>query len=204
MVVQNRDARRAQVYLFEVLAAAILFFLAMSLLIQFVNGVPGQSHSYDADSAYGDTPREVVIDDFVSASTTTESIRQTLLAWNQSGSQFANASGAPAYHHLDAPPTSLSPLLVETYNNTGYTLDITLQSNETQRPLFDGGDGDENATHSSATTTVALYDSDRLSAGPNAGSPLHSADFYLDDQYPDSELYAVVHVTITMWEVETT
>jgi hypothetical protein len=187
---------RGQAYTFEGVAAAAVIVLAVVTAMQ-IAGAPTATTAPTTGQA--DELGVTVL----TTATETGAIRHTLTAWNTTTQSFETNGSSEYYTTRDDVPPGLRSILDEAMNNTGNTANmhvtVTHPNNtvETIPILYQG-------TPPSAAVTnrhpVTLYDTDHVTAGPADGIELDDATgFYVKDTDPDSAVYALVTVEITVW-----
>lgn len=192
---RRSGADRGQAFTFESLAAGVVLALALITAMQIV-GSPAATGT-PTTGEQGELGEGVLTTSVVDGS-----LKHTLLAWNTTRKTF-EGGGDDGYTAAEQIPTELTDILDEAFHDTGYTANIQLivtdaeGATDTLNLLRQGTPPTSAVTNRHALT---LYDSDQISAGPDAGTPLQDTnEFYVADTDPNSAVYAVVYVEITVW-----
>jgi hypothetical protein len=142
------------------------------------------------------------------------SLKRTLLYWNNSTSDF-HGSAAGNFYTNAGPPTEFGTRLNETFLDRGIAFDLTIiyeaPTGNKEKTLIKLGRPSDNAV--TADRTLTLFDDDHLYDADNTRnesvtlastdeSPFHSgSDPDNWDQSPNSPVYNVVKVRLTVWQM---
>lgn len=132
------------------------------------------------------------------------SLGPTIRYWNDSGASFHGA-GQRGFYRNGAPATAFGDLLerVLRERSIAFNVDIQYVTREgalRQQELVHVGTPSDNVA--SVSRTVTLFDDDRLydASGSRTNTTLAGAsNFYAPDASPDSPVYNVVRVEVTVW-----
>ena len=198
----RRNDARGQAHTLEAITAGLLLLSTVVFALQVtavtpLTGSTSNQHIENQQAAMA----EGVLD----SATANGTLNPTLLAWNGSGEQF---HGATEDGFLNGgPPTPFGATLNGTFRSRGVATDVTvsfvrLDGRIIELPLVNMGAPSDNAAV--ATTTVTLYDDDRVhdADGNPTGPRLDGTDaFYAGDVSPDSPLYNVLRVEVVVWRI---
>lgn len=135
------------------------------------------------------------------------SLERTLLYWNESAGKFHKVSETGVYT-LGGPPTDLGQTLNETFLDRGIAFDLTVEYSLSGRvatqQIVDLGRPSDNAVTVHRTLTLhdtdTIYDADETANGDVTLG--ESSTFYTNpDQSPESPVYNVVKVELTLWRM---
>lgn len=133
-------------------------------------------------------------------------LKPTVLYWNNSSRRFHGATSDEEVYTLGGPNTTLGRTLNETFRDRGIAFDMKIEYQDggttRTRTVVDLGTPSDNAV--TVTRTVPLYDDDHLyrsneTVDPDA--PINESTYFVDDMAPNSRLYNVVRVKLTIWQL---
>jgi hypothetical protein len=195
---------RGQMFTVESIAAAMLLLGTVVFVTQTagVTALTASTASQQvSEGRYGDAVG--VLD----AATTAETVRPTLLHWDEANGSF-HGTGDERYFVSGGPPTAFGTLLNETFTSRDVTFNVNVVYVETDGeqarvPLVRQGTPSDEAVV--ATRTVTLYDDDVLrdADGNRTSRTLGSLDpdsFYVPDRSA-GPVYNVVRVEVVVWPV---
>ncbi|MFB6141612.1 MAG: hypothetical protein ABEJ26_14400 [Halosimplex sp.] len=192
---------RAQAFTIEAFVASLLLLGSIIFALQ-VTGATANTAS--TSSGHVERRLDGATAGVLDAARSNGSIRPTILYWNSSGGAFHDASDS--HYVASRPPTRFGALLERTLGrpHLAYNLDVRYVGSagqvRTQHVVRYGTPSDQAVT---ADQTVTLYDDDRVRTATGRPGPetLAEADFYAPDAAPDSPVYNVVRVEVTVWYV---
>ncbi|QLG62801.1 DUF7288 family protein [Halorarum salinum] len=195
---------RGQAHTLEAVTAGILLLstVAFALQVTAVTPLTGSTSNQHIENQQA-AMAEGVLDTAAANGT----LKPTLLAWNGTAGTF---HGATRDGYLNGgPPTPFGGTLNETFRSRGVAMDVTvtfLRGTDLDRvdavPLVNLGAPSDNSAV--ATTTVTLYDDDRVhDADGNPTGPRldETENFYADDVSPDSPVYNVLRIEVVVWRI---
>lgn len=192
---------RGQAQTLEGIAAAILIIAAVSFALQATAVTPlsASTSNQHVENQLQDTATSLLI-----AAQENETLRSSLVAWNSSANGF-NGSSEEGYFVQWGPRNAFGDALNNTFIENRVATNIVIWhmnengSRTTQRLMFMGQPSD-NAV--STTGTVILYDNSSVQGSyQNVSEAAANDAFYAPDAAPDSELFNVMEVEITVWRI---
>lgn len=194
---------RAQAFTLEGFVAALLLLATVAFVLNATAVTPLSSST---SSQHAETQGEGVVAGVVDAAAVDDTLRPTLLYWNNSSKTFHNVTTAGTYSNCDGLPTAFGALLNRSLYDQGWACNVNVRYvNATTgavivQPIVNSGTPSDNAVR--AVRTVTLYDDDRLyyANGTLTNTTLgNTTGFYVDDVDGTSGLYAVVEVEVIAW-----
>lgn len=211
---------RGQAHALEGVAAGILLLAGLLFALQSTVITP---LSASTSNQHIENQQEAMAEGLLTTTAEDGSLKEALLFWGQEQSsqyQFHCASGEFRYYTGDPadslcdasvpdylPPTEFGRQLKNTFGE-GIATNVRVQyldsgAEKSQKVVFQG-DPSDNAVR--ATTTVVLYDGDRLLASDGSEGPtLKNAEaaYFAPDQFDGAgeEIYNVVRVEVIIWRI---
>jgi len=146
-----------------------------------------------------------VANDLLATAEANETLRATVVFWNQSQGRFHGAEES-GYYTTGGPPTSFGRALNETFRDQRVAFNVYVVywqgTTRKQIPMTYMGAPSDNAIR--ASRTVTLYDDTALTAPGatvNVSEAGNTGNFYAPDIAPGNELYNIVEVRITAWRM---
>jgi hypothetical protein len=142
------------------------------------------------------------------------SLERTVLYWNNSSGDFHDSTTGNIYTNA-GPPTTFGERLNETFLDRGIAFDLTViyetSTGTDEKTIIRLGRASDNAVTAHRTLTLFdddhIYDADEsrnasVTLASTNESPYHSgADVDRWDQSPNSPVYNVVKVRLTVWQM---
>lgn len=195
---------RGQAFTLEAVTAGVVVLGGLLFALQ-VSGVT----SLTASTAGGQAleQQEAVTESSLDTAAANESLRPTLLYWDDDSEEFHNVSEVDETFYTVGPPTAFGAILNESLDSRNLAYNVNLvyvDENGTvdERALVRNGMPSDDAVR--ATRTVTLYDDDRLLLANGTASNTTLSDtsaFYVPDRYPDGPIYNVVRVEVVAWRI---
>ncbi len=194
---------RGQAFTLEAVVASVVILGGLLFALQ-VSGVT----SLTASTSTGQLieQQEATSAGALDAAAANDSIRPTLLYWDDGNETFYRVSDISEDFYTAAPPTPFGTTLEQTLGdqNLAYNVNLNyIDKNGTvdRQVLVRNGIPTDDAAR--ATRTVTLYDDDQLlyANGTRSDTSLTNASFYMPDRYPDDPVYNVVRVEVVVWPV---
>lgn len=191
---------RGQAFTLEAFVAALLLIGSVAFALQ-VTSVTANTASTSSERA--EQRLTGLAGGVLDSAVANESLRPTLLYWDETNAEFWNAE--ESYYVATPPPTRFGRLLDRTMADRGVPVNVNVAyvaSNGTvhEQRLVHYGAPSNGAVR--VTTTVTLYDDDRLytASGTESNVTLANASaFYAPDAAPNSSVYNVVRVEVVAW-----
>lgn len=205
---KSANSNRGQVHTVEAVAAAVLILTGV-VFAQSVTAVTPMTAS--TASQHSENQQGELAKGFATIMNDDNTLKKTLLYWNNSDIEYHNTQDGAIYYIVNTPNSEFGQAADREFIDKGLGLRIDLRYYEE-----DGGDLERkripymdfgtSSNHAFTTTeTVALYDSDTLVNADGSRSSIEledgSSTFFMDDIDPDSELYNIVEVRITIWRI---
>lgn len=192
---------RSQVFTLEAFVAALILLPSIVFALQLTAVTP---LSASTSSQYVETQQRELLEGTLDSARANGSLRVPLLSWDAARGTFHDA-GASGYVTECSLGTAFGALLERTFAADEMVCNVALHYNEgdrirTERLIHVGTPPD---TAVSVSRTVTLYDDDVLydAAGQPTNTTLNSTSaFYATDQAPNSPVYTVVRVEVTVWQ----
>ncbi|WP_255195952.1 DUF7288 family protein [Halorarius litoreus] len=195
---------RGQAFTLEGFVAALLLLATVAFVLNATAVTPLSSST---SSHHVESQGEALVAGVLDSAAANESLRPTLLYWNDSTGQYHGATVAGTYTNC-ALPTEFGALVTRTLYDQGWACNVNVRylnsSNGTTvltvRPVVDSGTPSDNAVR--AVRTVTLYDDEVLyneTSGETNTTLASASTFYVPDADPSSGLYAVVEVEVVVW-----
>lgn len=210
MVINKSSKRnRGQVHTVEAVAAAILILTGV-IFAQSVTAVTPMTAS--TASQHSENQQGELAKGFATIMNDDETLKKSLLYWNNSKGEYHNTQDGAIYYIVDTPKSKFGEAADDHFISKGlglrvdllyYERDASGNLSRTDIPYMDYGTSSNHAY--TTTTTIALYDSDRLVNADGSRSSIAledgSSTFFMEDMDNDSELYNIVEVRITIWRI---
>lgn len=198
-----RHDQRAQVFTLEGFVAALLI-LSSILFVLNVTAVTPLSAS--ASSQHVENQQGATVASLLDTADANDSIKPTLLAWDDTNGGFHNAS-ANGYYLTCGFDTAFGTLLTQTFEANGIACNVNLRyvtSSGVIRAerLAYVGESTDSAVR--ATTFVTLYDDDVLRTANGTATNVtltNASTFYAPDAAPNDRLYNVIEVEVIVWRL---
>lgn len=198
-----RQDQRGQAFTLEGFVAALLV-LSSVLFVLNVTAVTPLSAS--ASSQHVENQQRSVTTSLLDAAAANDSIKPTLLAWNDSLGGFHGAS-EKGYYLTCGFDTTFGKLLTRLFEDNGAACNINVRyvtstGDLRSERLVYVGEPTDNAVR--ATAIVTLYDTDVLRSANGAATNTtveNASTFYASDAAPDEPMYNVVEVEVIVWRL---
>lgn len=195
------DDSRAQAHTLEGIAAALLVLMGLFLALQAVTTTPSTASTANQ---YLGKQAENAAEGVLVAADEEDSLRGTVLYWNDSEHRFHDVSGR-GYYLGRGPPTRFGRLLNRSFAPRRIAFNVNLHyvkqsGSRGHRRLVYSGHPNEDAV--TASRSVTLYDDDRLrdADGERTDATVSEASqFFVPDAAPNASLYNVVEVEVVVW-----
>lgn len=197
---------RGQAHTLEGIAAAMLVIAGVSFALQATAVTP---LSASTSNQHVENQLRATAGSLLDTAAENDTLRPTLTHWNNSSSGFVGTRDR-AYFTEHGPPTPFGAALNETFVQQRVATNVRVnymdvnQTRSSQRVVYMGEPSDNAVT---ATKTVVLYDDTVYNytatnpAYANISEASAADDFYLPDASPDTELFNVVEVEVTVWRI---
>jgi len=194
---------RGQAHTLEAFSAAIVLLasLVFALQVTVVTPLTASTASQHIENQQAGVGGGVL--DSAAANGT---LKPTVLYWNNSSNRFHGSQTDDEVYTLGGPNTTLGRTLNETFRDRGIAFNMKIEyqdgSRTRTRKVIDLGTPSDNAV--SVTRTVPLYNDDHLyhsNETVNSNAPINKSTYFVDDMAPDSRLYNVVRVKLTIWQL---
>jgi hypothetical protein len=193
---------RGQAFSLEAITAGLLLVGGLVFALQATAVTP---LSASTSSQHLEGQQQATAEGVLATGLDQGSLRAAVLNWDESNDQFYGAP-SQAYFINQAPGNRFGDLLERTFSQRGIVFNVYVAYEDDgttvrQRMVYRGEPSD-NAV--SATTTLTLYDDDRLydaNERPTGQklSSLPEGSFYVPEQSTDTGVYAVVRVEVLVW-----
>lgn len=206
---KSKNSKKGQIHTLEAVAAAVLILTGV-LFAQSVTTVTPMTAS--TASQHSENQQGEIVKGFTTTVNQNDTLKDTILYWNNSDEEYHNTSNDVIYYIVDTPESEFGQKAAENFIDRGLGLRVDLiyyqEDNDGNleletTPYMDYGTPSNHAY--TTTTTVPLYDSDVLINQDRSESSTQLSDgsstFYMEDIDPDSNLYNVVKVKITIWRI---
>ena len=191
------SGNRAQVFTLEGVLAALVVLAGLVFALQAVVVTPSES---SATTGPGDANR---VDSILFGAAQDGSLKRSVLAWG--GGSFLGSTSGTGHYVDDFPDNEFGNALTQSFDQSK-TVNVVVRyvdssgSLNSERLVYNGI---PTGTTVRSSVTVPLYDSDRLrQANGNLQVPeqtVKGSTFYVSDQYPGNDLYAVLEVEVVVW-----
>ena len=184
----------------EALLASLLVLMSVIFAMQIAvvtPQAPGTASSTVEDQLGG------VADGVLEAAAANETLRPTLLYWNETAGEFHGVDGD--YYVSAAPPTAFGELLERSFDDRAIAYNVHVHYASTDggiesRTLVSYGTPSDDAVR--AIHTVTLYDDDslyRVDGTPSNETLANASSFYVPNVSPERPVYNVVRVEVVAW-----
>jgi len=191
---------RGQALTLEALTGAILLLLAIGFALQMTAVTP---LSASTSSQHLENQLESSGEGMLASTAANGELKEAVLYWNESRDEFHNA-GDEGYYRAGPPDNAFGEVLNRTYGDRNIAYNVVVHYHtasgdlQSQRMIYQGRPSDHAV---SASRTIALADSDNLTA-PDGGPELqNSATFYAPDAATGRPLYNLVRVEVIAWRI---
>lgn len=195
------DSTRGQAYTLEALVSALLLLGAIIFALQATAVTPQSASTADRHTQ---TQLEQVGEGVLDAAAERGALRRSVLYWNNSSETFYGLDDPQVAYENGALPTTFGAMLNESFGDHAVAFTVTVRYRDASgavatHALVDSGTPSDDAV--SVTRLVTLYDDDVLyEADETPGTTtLQNATYFAPDSSPDSGLYNVVSVEVTLW-----
>lgn len=192
---------RGQAFTLEGIAAAVLLLASLVFALQVAAVTPNSGSTANPNVG---TQQAWVASDLLAEAAASDSLRASLLHWDDDAETFHGASSYGYY--IERLPTTFGADLETHLYDRGFTYNVDVayatQSGGLDRlELVNRGTPSDDAVR--VVQYVTLYDDDELrnSDGSLSGTTLSDASFYATDVDPTSPVFNVVRVEVTVWRV---
>ncbi len=199
---------RGQAFTLEAVLAAVVLLATVAFVLH-VAGVTGNTPS-TADAGIEDQNRGLA-DGALDSAVSNESLRPTLLFWNESEEAFHETDEEAEYYVSRSPPTEFGEVLDRTFDgfSVKYNVDVYYAGNESEverQRLIHHGTPTDDAVR--ATTTVTLHDDDPLYDANETARNVTVSDLSTDNETEgefyaskagDGSVYNVLRVEVVVW-----
>lgn len=191
---------RAQAFTLEAVLAAVLLLGSLAFAIQATAVTPVSTGESTTNEA---VQRASVAAGALDATVANGSAKRAVLAWNESSDGF---DGAPetGYFVTGDPPTTFGETMHRTLSadSVAYDVDLVYLTPDGEyrtAAMVDQGSPSDGAIR--VARTVTLYDDDTLTTldGRERNVTVSETPFFAPDADPDSDLYNVIRVEVTVW-----
>lgn len=198
-----RHDQRGQVFTLEGFIAALLVLSSVFFVLNVTAVTP---LSASASNQHVENQQSAMATGLLDVAAANESLKPTLLAWDDANGGFYDAS-ADGYYLTCGFDTAFGVLLAQTFEANGVACNVNLRyvtasgNLSTERLVYVGEPTD---TAVRATSFVTLYDDDRLvtANGTDTNVTLANAStFYAPDAAPNDPLYNVIEVEVIVWRL---
>lgn len=189
---------RAQAHTVEAFVAAVLVVGGLVFATQATAVTP---LSASTSNQHIETQQEATVDGLLATAAKNGTLQEAVLYYNASGDEFEDVSDRETY--VEGPPNDFGASLNDTLLDRQIAFNVNLRYPETdgdtdELRMIEMGEPSDNAV--SATRTVALYDTSKLTGDDDRSlEELSDGDFYADDVDENSRLYTVVEVEVVAW-----
>jgi hypothetical protein len=193
---------RAQVHTLEAIVAALLLLTSIVFGLQMTAVTP---LSASTSSQHIENQQQATAEGILASAAHQGVLKKAVLYWNETQGSFRNTTGEN-YYTNEAPPNEFGDILQEQFGDRGiaYNVDVVYVTDGgtiAEVPMVDQGVPSDNAVSSSRI--VVLMDDDRLydDSGERSGTTLQDDSYLQNDASPDSPVYNVVRVEVTVWRI---
>lgn len=205
---RSDQRNRGQVHTLEAVSAAVLILtgVVFAQAVTAVTPMTASTASQHAENQQGELAKG-----FATIMNEDNTMKKTLLYWDNSNQKFHNSKGSTIYYTVDTPGSDFGQEVRDHFISRGLGVRVDLvyyretggELERVETPYIDFGTPSDHAY--TTTETIALYDSDTLvnEDGTRSSVALEdgSSTFFMEDIDPDSELYNIVEVRITIWRI---
>ncbi|MFP4530473.1 MAG: hypothetical protein ACLFNC_04195 [Halodesulfurarchaeum sp.] len=192
---------RGQAHVLEGIAAALLVLTSVIFALQVTAVTPLTASTANQ---HLQTQGAGTASGLLAAADERGTLRETVLYWNETGTQFHDSGEAATY--ADTVPTAFGSTLEAAFRDRGIVYNVNLlyltaDRTQRERQLVHQGDPSDHAV--SVTRTVVLYDDDRLRYANETASnrTVSEAPSYFAGDISEGPLYNVVRVEVIVWRV---
>lgn len=204
MVVKLPQLTKGQIYTLEAVAAVTLLITAI-IFAQAASSVTPLSSSTASENV--ENQHNELANGIGEITNKNGELREALLYWDNDANRFHNSGGATIFYTLNTPENNLGNLIQEQFveNGIGVRIDLSYYRGDDYNingtPYIDFGSPSPNA--SSSTTTIELYDNDKLvdENGNETNITLDESDYFMPNINEDAAVYNVVQVRVTIWRI---
>lgn len=194
------DPDRGQALTLEAVSGAILLLLAIGFALQMTAVTP---LSASTSSQHLENQLESSGDGVMASTAESGALKSAVLYWNETDGGFHNASDT-GFYRGSPPDIEFGDALERAFGtrNIAYNVVVHYQLGNgnrlTQTMIFQGQPSDHAI---SASRTVALLDSDNLTADGGGPELRHSGTFFAEDAAKGEPLYNLVRVEVIAWRI---
>lgn len=197
----SADNTRGQAHVLEGIAAALLILTSVVFALQVTAVTPLTASTANQ---HLQTQGAGTVSGLLVAADEGETLRDTILYWNESGSRFHDSGTDEQY--TDTIPTAFGSTLESTLSPKGLIYNVNVLSVNTagtqraHRVLYQGAPSDHAV---SITRTVTLYDDDQLRDAHQSqtAQTLENTTGYFARDVSEGPLYNVVRIEVVVWRV---
>lgn len=192
--------RRGQAFTLEAFTASLLLIGSIIFALQVTAVTPLTAST---SSQHIENQQQQLASGLLDAAVSNESLRESVLHWNESADRFEGSDPDEGYYTTGGPPTAFGAMLNRTFRDRGLAFNVNVwyvRGSGTLRRerMVNFGTPSDNAV--SARRTVVLYDNDTLTATTSTELSAASS-FYASDISSGSGLYNVVRVEVIVWRM---
>lgn len=197
--------RRGQAFTLEGFIAALLLLATVAFVINATAVTPLSSST---SSQHAETQGAGLVGGVLDAAAANDTLRPTVLYWNDSGGAFHNSTDGGTYTNCEV-PTEFGTLLTRSVYDQGWACNVNVRYLDldpvngttpvVQRVVDSGSPSD---TSVRVVRTVTLYDDDVLydaNGDPTNTTLVNATTFYAPDSDPSGPVYNVVQVEVIAW-----
>jgi hypothetical protein len=192
---------RAQAHTLEAITAALILIssLVFALQVTAVTPLTGSTSSQHIENQ-----QAAVAEGILAAAAENETLTPTLLYWNESESNWHNATSDG--YVQGPPPTTFGETLEEMFLDRGIVFDLTLyyvddDGERQSESIVDLGEPSDHASTASRMVTLADDDPLREPNESTSDTTLSNASYIVPDADPEQTLYSVVEVELVVWRM---
>lgn len=209
---------KGQLHTIEGFTAAFILVLAMLYGVQSIAITPTSSSTASQEVELNNYK---LADDIVASSNSNGELREAILNWNASSGSFVGSLREESYYagtvtgnfDFGAPvPGGLGETLNKTLTQRGIAYNIDIECSYSDGTSEDdqvfADNGDPSIHSSTGSTTLTLYDYEKVKSGNGEVSlaevdttPEEDLGFYCDRMDTGSPIYNTVEVSITIWRM---
>jgi hypothetical protein len=196
------DVDRGQAHTLEAVSAAVVLLASLVFALQITAVTPLTASTA---SQHIENQQSGVAGGLLDNAAQNGTLKPTVLFWNNSSRRYNGSRTDENVYTLGGPNTRFGETLNETFLDRGIAFNMEILFMEPSQlrtwPVIDLGTPSDNAV--TVTRTVTLYDHDELyyANGTRTGTRLNESTFFAEDSAPNSIVYNVVRVRLTVWRM---
>jgi hypothetical protein len=194
---------RAQVHTLEAFVASLLLIASVVFALQVTAVTP---LSASTASEHVENQQQRLAGGVLDVAVHNDSLKPTLLYWNESNGTFYGAT-RDGFYVSGGPPTPLGSLLERSLSERRIAYNLNVEYVTARGALREENVvhmGSPSDTVAAVSRTVTLYDDDVIydaSGAPTGLTLENSSTFYAPDAAPNSSVYNVVRVEVIVWRL---